>query len=74
MMKGKTARIIALTGQHPLLDWILFGNYTHETKWALLWFAGFKTRVTTLGPTDMAPEWMRNSWRKKVWRLGELGE
>ncbi|MES2202777.1 MAG: NAD(P)H-dependent oxidoreductase [Patescibacteria group bacterium] len=74
MMKGKTARVITLTGQHPFFIWCLFGDYTNEIKMAILWFAGFKTRVTCLGPVEYAPEWMRNSWRRKVWRLGELGE
>ena len=73
-MKGKTARVIVLSGQHPFFIWALFGDYTNEIKMAILWFAGFKVRVTRVGPTDLAPEWMRNSWRRKMWRLGERGE
>lgn len=73
-LKGKTARVIAVSGQHPLAIWMLMGDYTNEIARGILWFAGFKTRVTRLGPNEYAPEWMRNSWRRRVWRLGEHGE
>ena len=73
-LKGKTARVIVPSGSHPFLIWLFFGDYTNEIKMGILWFAGFKVRVTRLGPTDMAPEWMRNSWRRRVMRLGKLGE
>ena len=74
MMKGKTARVIVLSGTHPLLIWLLFGDYTNEIKRGILWFAGFKTKVTHLGPTDQAPEWKKDEWRRQVLRLGRLGE
>ncbi len=65
-LKGKTARVFVLSGTHPLLIWIFFGDYTNEIKKGILWFAGFKPKVTHFGPTDQAPEWMKNNWRKKV--------
>lgn len=73
-LKGKTARVVVLSGTHPLLIMLMFGDYTNEIKNGILWFAGFKTRVTRMGPTDMAPEWMRNHWRRKMIHLGTLGE
>ncbi len=73
-MKGKTARVIVLSGSNPFLIWLFFGDYTNEIKMGVLWFAGFKTRVTRLGPTEGAPEWLKNNWRRRVSYLGRLGE
>ncbi|MSR70655.1 flavodoxin family protein [Candidatus Kaiserbacteria bacterium] len=73
-LKGKTARVIVLSGSPPWFIWLFFGDYTNEIKMGILWFAGFKTRVTRLGPTDIAPEWMKNGWRREAGRLGKWGE
>jgi len=73
-LKGKTARIIVLCGNHPLYTRLWFGDFTNEIKKGIIWFAGFKPKVTLLGPTDFAPEWKRNEWRKKVMKLGKFGE
>ncbi len=73
-MKGKTARVFVLSGSPPWFIWFLFGDYTNEIKMGILWFAGFKTRVMRLGPTEQAPEWLKNAWRRRVSRLGRLGE
>jgi NAD(P)H dehydrogenase (quinone) len=73
-LKGKSARVIVLSGTHPFLIWLFFGDYTNEIKKGVLWFAGFKTKVTRLGPTDQAPEWKKTHWRKTVAYLGKLGE
>ncbi len=73
-LKGKTSRVIVLSGTHPFLIWLFFGDYTNEIKKGILWFAGFKVKLTRLGPTDQAPEWKKNEWRKVVARLGKLGE
>jgi NAD(P)H dehydrogenase (quinone) len=73
-LKGKSSRVFVLSGTHPFLIWLAFGDYTNEIKNGILWFAGFRTRVTRFGPTDQAPEWLKNNWRRKVIRLGTLGE
>ncbi len=73
-LKGKTARVIVLSGTHPLLIPLFFGEYTNDIKKAILWFAGFSVKVTKLGPTDQAPEWKKNEWRKKIAWLAKRGE
>ena len=70
----KTARVVVLSGSPPLIIWLLFGDYTNEIKRGILWFAGFKVSMTRFGPTEKAPEWKKNEWRKKILRLGQLGE
>jgi hypothetical protein len=73
-MTGKTARVIVLSATHPILIWLLMGDYTNEIYKNILWFVGFRTKITRLGPSEKAPEWKWNEWRKKVVRLGRLGE
>ena len=74
MLMGKTARVIVLSGSHPLAIYTLFGDYTNEIKRAILGFAGFTVRLTRLGPSEKAPEWKLNEWRRKVSHLGTMGE
>lgn len=74
LLKGKTARVFVLSGSHPWLIWLFFGDYTNEIKMGVLWFAGFKTKVSRFGPTDQAVDWKKNEWRRKAAWLGTLGE
>ncbi len=74
LLKGKTARVINLSGTHPWAIWGFFGDYTNEIRRGILWFAGFKVRASLFGPSETAPEWKLNEWRRKVIRLGTLGE
>ena len=74
LMKGKTSRVVVLSGSMPITIWLMIGDYTNEIKRNILWFAGFKVRMTRLGPSEKAPEWKMNEWRKKIIRLGRLGE
>ena len=70
-MKGKTARVFVLSGSPSLYLWLLFGDYTNEIKRGILWFAGFKTRVSHWGPTDHAPQWKLEHWRHKARDFGK---
>lgn len=74
LMKGKTARVFVLSGTHPFLIWLLFGDYTNEIKRGILWFVGFKVYLSRFGPSDHTPQWKLKEWRRKVERLGRLGE
>lgn len=74
MLKGKTSRVIVLSGTHPILIYLFFGDYTNEIKRGILWFAGFSVKLTRFGPSEHAPEWKLNEWRRKVAQLGKLGE
>jgi NAD(P)H dehydrogenase (quinone) len=73
-MYGKTARVFVLSATQPFFIWVLFGDYTNEIKRGILWFVGFKAKVTHLGPSEKAPEWLKNGWFRKVQKLGKLAE
>ena len=73
-LKGKTSRVVVLSGTHPFLLWLMFGDYTNEIKRGILWFAGFKVKLSLFGPTDQAPEWKKNEWRRKIIVLAKRGE
>lgn len=73
-MNGKTARVFVLSGTHPFFIWMLFGDYTNEIKNGILWFAGFKVKVSRFGPTDHSPAWKAHEWLRKAGKLGKLAE
>jgi NAD(P)H dehydrogenase (quinone) len=73
-MKGKTARVFVLSATQPVFIWLLFGDYTNEIKKGILWFVGFKPRITHFGPSEKAPPWLVNMWLRKVEKLGKLAE
>ena len=74
LFHGKTARVFVLSGTHPFFLWLFMGDYTNEIQRGILWFSGFKVRMSRFGPSETAPEWKRNEWRRKVVHLGKLAQ
>lgn len=70
LMRGKTARIIVASGTSPWLVRLLPGNVNAQLKWGILWFAGFRTRTTWLGPSENVPEKRKQYWLAGVEELG----
>jgi len=66
LMRGKTARIIVTSGTSPWLVRFLPGNVNAQLKWGILWFAGFRTRTTWLGPSEDVPEARKARWLARV--------
>lgn len=74
-LKGKTARIIILSGSHsPFMMWMKYGDYTNELARGILGFAGFDVKVTALGPCERQTEHAHKNWIKKAEMLGARGE
>lgn len=73
LMKGKTARVVILSGTRPIFIYLLFGDYTNEIKCGILGFAGFRVRLTRIGPTEGASERKKEVWKRKIARLGRRG-
>ena len=74
MLAGKTARVVVLSGVHPWLLLLSMGSYTKTISKSILSFAGIRARVTRLGPSERAPEWKKNEWRRHIIHLAKRGE
>ncbi len=71
-LKGKTARVIILSGTHsPFRTWWNFGDFTNEIQYGILEFAGINTVVSAFGPCEKVTEGKREQWLKEVDQLGE---
>ena len=70
LLKGKSARVFVVCGSHPFLIWLLFGDFTNEISRGILGFSGIHNRVTRFGPSETAPQWKRDHWLHKAYRLG----
>ncbi len=73
LMTGKTARVIILSKNWPILTRSLFGDFTNEISRALLGFAGYKVRVTEIGHSEGMAEDRKQHWEKKVAELARKG-
>lgn len=73
LMKGKTARVIALSKMHPWLIRLMFGDFTNEIGHATLGFAGFKVRFTEIGNSEILTEKQKAGWMKKIGALARKG-
>ncbi len=73
LLKGRSARVIILCGNPPILDRFAFGNYTSSIGSSLLRFAGFKTRFTSFGPSETPTERTTAKWTRKVEKLARRG-
>lgn len=74
-LKGKTARVIILSGSHsPFMLWMKYGDYTNEVVRGIFGFAGFKVSTTSFGPCERQTEHAHKSWLKKVEEMGRKGE
>ncbi len=70
-LKGKTARVIIISGTHsPFQTWWKFGDYYNEIQEGILGFAGIKTSVKTIGPCEKVDDTCRERWMKDVEKLG----
>ena len=71
-LKGKTARVVIVAGTHsPFRTWWKFGDFTNEIAHGILGFAGVKTKVTALGPSNKVTEKVLAHWQKKLEKLAK---
>lgn len=71
LMKGKSARVVITSKNWPLLERVLFGDFTNEISRALLSFSGYKVRLTEIGRSEQMSESQKAHWMKKIGSLAE---
>lgn len=71
LLKGKTARVIITSKNWPLLERVLFGDFTNEIGRALLSFSGYKVKMTEIGRSEHMPDAYKAKWMKKIASLAQ---
>ncbi|HYD93489.1 MAG TPA: NAD(P)H-dependent oxidoreductase [Candidatus Paceibacterota bacterium] len=70
LLKGKTARVIVLLKNHPLLERFMYGDYTAEIANAVLGFSGFRVKITEIGNSEGLSESAKAGWMRKIAAFG----
>ncbi|MEA2701495.1 MAG: hypothetical protein QOE22_204 [Candidatus Parcubacteria bacterium] len=73
LLKGKTARVVILSKNWPIIERFLFGDFKNEVGRALLGFAGYKVRITEVGHSEGLSESSKDSWEEKISALARKG-
>lgn len=73
LLAGKTARVIILSKNWPIIERVLFGDFKNEVGKALLGFAGYKVRITEVGHSEGMEESKKASWMKTISSLAQKG-
>ncbi|HRH24123.1 MAG TPA: NAD(P)H-dependent oxidoreductase [Candidatus Paceibacterota bacterium] len=73
LLKGRTARVIILLKNFPIIERFLYGNYTSDIVNAVLRFSGFKVRLTEVGNSEALSDKAKASWMKKIEKLARKG-
>ncbi len=71
LLKGRTARVFITSDSHPLIARFLQGDNTNEIQDGILWFAGFYTKITKIGPMKKISDEKKDAWAKKFMAYGE---
>ncbi|HEY0010368.1 MAG TPA: NAD(P)H-dependent oxidoreductase [Candidatus Paceibacterota bacterium] len=73
LLKGKTARVIALSKSQPWQIRLLFGDFTNEISRATLGFAGYRVSRTHIGNAEKLSDTKRMNWERYIGVLGRRG-
>lgn len=74
LLKGKTARVIILSKNWPVVERFLFGDFKNEIGKALLGFAGYKVRMTEIGHSEGMDDSRKSEWHERIAKLARSGE
>lgn len=73
LMKGKTARVVILSKNWPIVERFLFGDFKNEVGKALLGFSGYQVRMNEIGHSEGLSETKKAAWLRKISLLGSKG-
>ena len=70
LLKGRTARVIVLLKNYPLLEHFMYGNFTSDVVNVVLRFSGFSVKVTEIGNSEALSDGAKASLMKRIASLG----
>ncbi len=73
LLAGKSARVIILSKNWPIVERFLFGDFKNEIGKAILGFAGYKVRITEIGRTEDMDDEVKKNWTKTISKLATKG-
>lgn len=73
LMKGKSARVIILSKNWPILERFLFGDFKNEVGRALLGFSGYKVRITEFGDSETPSPSRKDAFMRTISRFAQKG-
>jgi putative NADPH-quinone reductase len=71
LMKGKTARVLILSKNWPIVERVMFGDFKNEVGKALLGFSGYKVRMTEIGHSEGMEDDRKRNLLQKVAKLAK---
>ena len=74
LLKGKTARVIALSKMHPWAIRLMFGDHTNEIAHATLGFSGLDVSMTQIGNAEKLTDKQKDGWMKRISTLARKGK
>lgn len=73
LLAGRTARLIVLSKNFPIVEHFLYGDYVGDIENSILRFSGFKVKVTKIGNSEALSDGAKASWMRKIGELGKRG-
>ncbi|MGB4076122.1 MAG: NAD(P)H-dependent oxidoreductase [Minisyncoccia bacterium] len=66
LLKGRSARMIVLLKNYPILEHFMYGDFTSNIADAVLRFSGFRTSITKVGNSEALSESAHTSWMRRI--------
>lgn len=74
MLKQKTCRVIVLSKSPAWMIKFLFGDFTNEVERAILGFAGYRVKMTSIGNSESLSDKSKAKWFKAIGGLAKKGK
>ena len=74
LLKGRTARMIVLSKNFPIIEHFLYGDYTGDIANSILRFSGFRVNITKVGNSEALSEGAKTAWMTRIAALAQKGK
>lgn len=73
LLKGRTARVVVLLKNFPIIEHFMYGNFTSDIVNVVLRFSGFRVKVMEVGNSEALTDKAKARLMKKVGVLAKRG-